>query len=475
MTDAAMLLSANRAFVIAPAGCGKTELIAQSVHHDLGHRSLVLTHTYAGVDSLRKRLKAIGAKPSSYEVDTIAGWSLRLALSFPSTSGITTERPVNEQWNDVYRAASRILLIRAIKAVVRASFDSVYVDEYQDCSPLQHDIVLNLAEIIPTRILGDPLQGIFDFGGSDIVDWQIHVRPHFDELPTLHEPHRWAEKNPTLGGWLLTVRDLLEAGRPVDLRAAPNGSIRFIQVPTDRNRHGNIQRETCMSARCRNGETLVAIHSWEPQCHKLARQSGGKFRSPETIECDDLFKAAKSFDDVCDKRVLAGAAFEFACLCLTKVKTDLEGFVKRLLHGRGFRGSRRYLRQEQIDALAKIVDDGSLSSVKSALIALARTPGAVKARYELFQEMLNALNEHETGCHLSLTEAAIRIRERTRRTGRAPGRYVVSRTLLITGLEFDHAVVLDASALDRKNLYVALTRGSRSLTVLATSPVLTPH
>src|SRR5687768_9665349 len=146
MTDAPMLLSANRAFVIAPAGCGKTELITQSVHHDSGHRSLVLTHTYAGVDSLRKRLKAIGAKASSYEVDTIAGWSLRLAVSFPSTSGIITERPLNEQWNDVYRAASRILLIRAIRTVVRASFDSVYVDEYQDCSPLQHDIVLKLAE-----------------------------------------------------------------------------------------------------------------------------------------------------------------------------------------------------------------------------------------------------------------------------------------------------------------------------------------
>lgn len=475
MTDAAMLLSANRAFVIAPAGCGKTELITQSVHHDSGHRSLVLTHTYAGVDSLRKRLKAIGAKASSYEVDTIAGWSLRLAVSFPSTSEIITERPLNEQWNDVYRAASRILLIRAIRTVVRASFDSVYVDEYQDCSPLQHDIVLKLAEILPTRILGDPLQGIFDFGGSEIVDWQVHVRPHFDELPSLSEPHRWVEKNPTLGNWLLRMRESLESQQPVDLRAAPNGCIRFVQLPTDPSRHGNIQRETCMSAACRNGETLIAIHNWEPQCHNIARQSGGKFRSPETIECDELFNVAKALDDAPDRRAVARTTFEFACRCLTKIKTDLEALATRIFDGGGLQAGRHYQRQEQLDALASIVQDGSLSSVKRALMVLARTPGAVKARYELFQEMLNALSEHETRRDSSLYEAKIRARDRTRRIGRAPGRYVVSRTLLIKGLEFDHAIILDANALDRKNLYVALTRGSRSLTVLGSSPVLTPQ
>ena len=52
MTDAATLLSADRAFVIAPAGCGKTELIAKAVYLDAGCRSLVLTHTHAGIDAL---------------------------------------------------------------------------------------------------------------------------------------------------------------------------------------------------------------------------------------------------------------------------------------------------------------------------------------------------------------------------------------------------------------------------------------
>lgn len=271
------------------------------------------------------------------------------------------------------------------------------------------------------------------------------------------------------------ARESLEAGRPVDLREAPDGCVKFVQLPTDLLQRGNIQRETCMSATCRDGETLLAIHSWEPQCHKVARQTGGKFRSPETIECDVLFETAKEFDDAPDSPALARAAFEFACLCLTKVKADLERTGERIFDGRGLQQGRQYLHQEQLEALSEIVEEGSLSSVQKALVALARMPGVAKVRHELFQEMLRSLKEHETGCHTCLEEAAIRARDRTRRAGRAPGRYVISRTLLVKGLEFDHVLILDANALDRKNLYVALTRGSRSLTVLGTSPVLEPQ
>ena len=225
MTDATTLLGAKRAFVIAPAGCGKTQLIAQTVRLDTERRSLVLTHTHAGVDALRKRLKQLGTEASTYEVETIAGWSLRLAASFPNTSGITMKRPINRQWEAVYAAATQLLSTEAIRAVMRASFDSVYVDEYQDCSPSQHDIVLKLADVLPTCILGDPLQGIFDFGGSEIVDWKKHVEAHFEELPGPSEPHRWRKKNPALGSWLLTVRGRLEAGQPVDLRQAPDDPV----------------------------------------------------------------------------------------------------------------------------------------------------------------------------------------------------------------------------------------------------------
>ena len=41
-------------------------------------------------------------------------------------------------------------------------------------------------------------------------------------------------------------------------------------------------------------------------------------------------------------------------------------------------------------------------------------------------------------------------------------------------LEFDHAIVLDAASLSRKELYVAVTRGAKSLTIISSAPILNP-
>jgi len=187
-----------------------------------------------------------------------------------------------------------------------------------------------------------------------------------------------------------------------------------------------------------------------------------------------LFQTAKAFEDAADGPALSKAAFEFGCLCLTKVKSVLERTADRIIDGRGLQ-QRQYKHQVQLDALREIAESRSLSSVRKALIELARMSGVVIVRNELFHEMLRALSEYETCYYSCLEDAAIITRDRTRRTGRAPGRYVISRTLLVKGLEFDHTLVLDANTLDRKNLYVALTRASRSLTVLGTSPVLKPQ
>ena len=51
-------------------------------------------------------------------------------------------------------------------------------------------------------------------------------------------------------------------------------------------------------------------------------------------------------------------------------------------------------------------------------------------------------------------------------------RKLIATTLLVKGLEYDHAVVLNAEALDAKDLYVAMTRGSKSLTIISTGRYL---
>ena len=66
------------------------------------------------------------------------------------------------------------------------------------------------------------------------------------------------------------------------------------------------------------------------------------------------------------------------------------------------------------------------------------------------------------------------MREQNRLVGRPLPRRAVGSTLLLKGLEAAVAVILNADALDARNLYVAMTRGSKALTVCASSAVLNP-
>ena len=62
-------------------------------------------------------------------------------------------------------------------------------------------------------------------------------------------------------------------------------------------------------------------------------------------------------------------------------------------------------------------------------------------------------------------DAAIQVREQGRLIGRPLARRTVGSTLLLKGLEAEMAVVLDPATMDRKHLYVAITRGSKKLVV----------
>jgi superfamily II DNA or RNA helicase len=68
------LLAIDRGTVTAPAGCGKTHLIAQALaRHSELKPVLVLTHTNAGVAALRARLDKAGVAADRYRLSTIDG------------------------------------------------------------------------------------------------------------------------------------------------------------------------------------------------------------------------------------------------------------------------------------------------------------------------------------------------------------------------------------------------------------------
>jgi superfamily I DNA/RNA helicase len=474
VTDAAALCAASRAFVIAPAGYGKTELIAEAVRYNVKRRNLVLTHTNAGVETIRQRMNKLRVPASTYVLDTIARWSFRLAASFPKTTGVDFKEPQSEQWKLIYAGVVNLLTVRAIRRVVESSYDDLFVDEYQDCSSTQHSIIASLAECVPTRVLGDPLQSIFDFAVENVVSWDDDVRPFFQELPGLTIPRRWERTNPALGEWLVQVRRDLESRQPIDLRAAPAGAISFTVLPQEPKYRANLRRRACVSATCRPGERLLALVAWPQQCHQLAAQTRGKYRSPEPVECEELFSTARAFDCASGGLERARITFSFACDNLTNITPVIGGVVERLLRGGRMRSGYPYKNLHALEAFQKIIDESSSRSILEALLACQNVSRAAKIRAELFENMIETLQESQTSKSPSLEEAAIVVRNRARRKGRWLGRFTVSRTLLMKGLQFDHGIVLDADALDSKNLYVALTRASRTLHVVADTAVLSP-
>ena len=111
----------------------------------------------------------------------------------------------------------------------------------------------------------------------------------------------------------------------------------------------------------------------------------------------------------------------------------------------------------------------------SFLLALRSSANINVIRADLFNRALGVFNKHVLHPELSLTEAADKYHGEFRYKGRPVGRRrLIGTTLLVKGLEFDHAIVLDANSLSKKELYVALTRGARSLAIISTSPVLNP-
>ena len=464
-------------YVVAPAGYGKTYLIAESTARSTG-RQLILTHTYAGVNALRRKMRILRVSEEFYRIDTIASWALRLSLSYSGTSGWEIKRPANNQeWGALYEACARLLDHEFVRRIVRASYEGLYVDEYQDCSTAQHGIVLKLARDLPTRVLGDPLQGVFDFVGQNPVNWAHDVESNFRCLGVLDVPHRWIQAGtPDLGTWLNDVRQFLQQGQPVDLSADRPHSVHFKQPDGDPQALLQSQGNTCRYFNCDHTHTVIAIHSGSPEykakCHNLSRSLSGRFSSLEEIEGKNLFSFIRKIDSARTHADCLQHIITFAKQCMTGVAQSLPAGTARG-HPVNVRANTR--NPDVARSANAYLATPSSAAMSSFLLAIRSTANVNVVRADLFNRALGVLSKHASHSELSLMEAAEKYQGEFRFKGRPVGRRrLIGTTLLVKGLEFDHAIVLDATSLSKKELYVAITRGARSLTIISTRSVLHP-
>ena len=464
MPDIQAFLNCSRACLIAPAGYGKTHFIVDCMR-EAPQKQLILTHTHAGVASLREKLSAGAIPPSKYTLCTISSLAKDFFLAYANDR----DREVPEDdpgfFDHSVRVATTIVSSKNIQAVLRVSFDGVFVDEYQDCNIDQHRFILALSEKIPLRVLGDPMQGIFAFKDRPrLVSFEQDLS-RFDRFE-LDSPKRWARDNPRLGEEIKAIRSLLESGRC--------GTIDYSRFSEIRHQSGDVP---CLISAIydevnlypNTDSCLVLPSSSIPLARiGLAKQLKNGFRLLEAIDEKVFYKAAQLVDEF----IASGSMPDFRDLCgLLFLKSPLDNWFnsKGLKKKRNPRDKDASKPVEQ--ALGTFFDARSPHSVLAVLSSVENLPDMTCFRFEIRDSLLRAIEESgRTGA--SVYESMKMTRNRIRLVGRKTYRRSIGSTLLTKGQEFDHVIIVNRHPRfnlnedeGRKHFYVAISRACKSVLV----------
>lgn len=448
MPEAGDLLGVERGAIVAPAGHGKTELIANVAA--LGRRTLVLTHTNAGIQAIRTRLKRLRVPQSSVAVDTISGWSLRYAHGFPGTARPPPDLPVGAQWDDLHRGVLNALQIVAVRQVVEASYGRILIDEYQDCNRPQHELAIALSGIAPTIVFGDPMQGIFEFAGATL-SWENEIYRQFPLVGELEVPHRWRDKNPELGEWIMDARGRLMRGERIEF----GGEVAYREVDDAFDMAALFE-----SIEGKEG-SIAAIHCNKGLCYRIAAAARGGYQAIEEMAARTMTDFAGQWDRSAeaDRRLSAlrwlfGKSFSMQTLAEGEAPPAEEAVVGEAIQA----------------AITGLAEDAPRAALE-ILTLTRKLPRARLHRQELLRDVERAIGEVAAGRSETMLEASVCVRDRASVVGRKLPRRTVSTPLLLKGLEFDHVIVPDASHFggernaQAKLFYVAISRSTRSLTI----------
>lgn len=464
------VFGSDKGLIVAPAGCGKTHLITKSLGITPLKPYLVLTHTTAGVAALKQRLKRLGVENKNWVVTTIDGWARFISKSFPSSCNVAADQNnLNAYYPELRRAVHRYLAAGHISEIIQSSYSRLLVDEYQDCNIDQHAIIVTLSEILPTVIFGDPLQGIFNFS-DPMPSWNDDVHTSFPLICELNEPWRWINAGTReLGEWILHSRTLLLQDSPVDLQSCPNHVQWHQHTGNTRN---DAQQKNRVQYQIRrsypNSSLLVIGDSRRPALrHSFASNARG-IDVVEPVDLQDIMSLAASLDRL-DGEDLASQLLEGLSSMMTGIgKASLMKRIKIISAGNN------KTEPTPIElAAVNLAINGSRASIANLLQTLELSPDTRIFRTGAFSVLKAAISLSLSDLHTSIRHAAEVVREHRRHQGdrRIPS-HAIGSTLLLKGLEADHVLILDAGTMNRNNLYVALSRGAKSITAFSSNSVV---
>lgn len=459
------VLDASPCSLEMPAGTGKTHLLAAAaslVSEEHG-RSLILTHTNAGVDALSKRLRKFGVPTSAVHVETITGWAFSLVRAYSRLSGMVV--PESPDWTDSASYIAGAVRVAKADSIIRmhaASFDYFFVDEYQDCNEGHHLFIEAITAAIPrTIVLGDRLQGIFGFA-EPLIDWDSHVLPRYPALSLEHVPHRWLGHNEPLGDWLLSQRSNLVAGAPFDISKHSVPGLSWVpQVD-------GVLHTTAYSF-TDYGETVLILDKWASDAARHASRLGGTYVVIEDVAGKFMRGQLEKLPSEGTQELAVWLA-QFAKSCTVGLGSIDSPILGKLRLGQSITHYSRPGLEPVLDALDSFCQAPSYKALLETAELIRAVDGVRIYRWEAWNDTLEAIE-------LSLSdgqppiEHLARVRDRLRKLGRRRNARISSTTLLVKGLEYDHVIIANFSAmLDPRNLYVALSRARKSVTVIGSNP-----
>jgi DNA helicase-2/ATP-dependent DNA helicase PcrA len=490
-------ISKRKSLIVAPAGYGKTYYLATCLSETPeNEKQLILTHTHAGIASIKQKIKELSIPTSKYHIETITGFAQKYVLAYYCGNDIPEMDKPNKEgekyFTFIVKKAIEILRLKPVKKTISYSYQGLFVDEYQDCTVSQHQMIMSLAEVLPTHILGDPLQGIFGFG-EPLVEIKTDLY-NFEEIDELTTPWRWYSNgnNKELGDKLKEIRTVLTNSNKLISITSYDPIITFVKISESDIHDSNSNYRKCLTKLITNPQKntdfnsllLVVPEYIENNIPKGRIDSRAKLKTQidfsnqlillEAIDDKKYYSISKSIDSLVtginrkNQKVKALNKDVFSNMfnssCINKwIKED------RLIDKRG---TDRILKIELDELINAFLSDPSIHKLLSIILFLKNKLKFKSQRRDLVNSIIKAMRTAMSE-EKSVYESMVSHKNIIRRVGRKVYGKCLGTTLLTKGLEFDTVAILDAHRIENpKHLYVALTRACKKLIVFSEKETL---
>lgn len=486
-------INSEQSFLEAYAGHGKTTAIADCLLQSApGSHFLILTHTHAGIASLLKKFKTKNVPSDKYQLETIDGFAQRIVLSQQGTINLPSQED-KTYFKVAVKICEELLNSKRIQHIMGISYQGVFVDEYQDCSPLQHQMILALTKSIPLHCLGDHMQGIFSFGDEKIVDLDKDLF-FFQKFNFLTYPWRWHPDYLPLGNKIKDMREELEKYDKITLSHTPNEFVYVYQYPNCTIYDPNYNKflRSVVNFHSSNSLLIICPSYYETDKMGVPKLRGGlkdridlkskidfnnSFTLLDALDADFYYTAANRLDkyvlDCINNRRINKIAHLYDILTekLYIQKTGVSKWINRGKNAFKKRTGENLKWHAKLSELyANFVSSPNNRNLFPILEYIIHLPDIKCSHLLCYYEVLRVVKSSaEESC--SILEAMKQNKTRIRHMGRHIEGKCIGTTLLTKGLEFDTVIICDADKFeDKKHFYVAISRACKQLVILTHCP-----